>query len=118
MKLGSNLLVEDMPSAQYTVMKHVRAPMTDGQFAALTDFVFNVGSTNSSKSTLLKVVNESQDDQVGVQFRRWVLADGKTWPVSYSVASERLVCISADLSHGLCRHQKRRHRLMYGSENK
>jgi len=77
---GATLLVGDMASAQYTVMKHVRASMTDGQFAALTDFVFNVGSANFSKSTLLKVVNESQDDQVGVQFRRWVLADGKTWP--------------------------------------
>jgi GH24 family phage-related lysozyme (muramidase) len=68
-----------MASAQYTVMKHVHAPMTDGQFAALADFVFNVGSSNFSNSTLLKVVNENKDDQVRGQFQRWVMAGGKSW---------------------------------------
>lgn len=77
---GTTLLVGDMASAQYTVMKHVKTPMNDGQFAALTDFVFNVGSANFRSSTLLKVVNENKDEQVSVQFRRWVLANGKTWP--------------------------------------
>ena len=52
----------------------------DGQFAALADFVFNVGSTNFKDSTLLQVVNTKQEDRVASQFRRWTLAGGKAWP--------------------------------------
>ena len=53
--------------------------LTDGQFASLTDFVFNVGSANFRSSTLLSVVKRKQWDRVPAQFRRWVLAGGKTW---------------------------------------
>ena len=77
---GETLLVTDMASAQYTVMKSVQVPMSDGQYAALTDFVFNVGSSNFRNSTLLKSVNDKQDDRVATQFRRWVLAGGKSFP--------------------------------------
>jgi len=76
---GELMLVDDMGSAQYSVMTGVRVPMTDGQYAALSDFVFNVGSANFRKSTLLKVVNARQFDQVPGQFRRWTLAGGRPW---------------------------------------
>jgi len=61
-------------------MTAVVTPLTDGQFAALTDFVFNVGSTNFKSSTLLTVVNAKQLDRVEGQFKRWVMAGGKPWP--------------------------------------
>jgi GH24 family phage-related lysozyme (muramidase) len=77
---GESLLVKDMANAQYTVMIAVRAPLTNGQFAALADFVFNVGSANFQGSTLLRVVNAKQLEQVPAQFRRWVLASGEPWP--------------------------------------
>jgi len=77
---GSTLLETDMASAQYTVMTSVQVPMSDGQYAALTDFVFNVGSNNFRNSTLLKSVNGQQADQIATQFRRWVLAGGKSFP--------------------------------------
>lgn len=77
---GHSLLVKDMATAQYAVMNSVRVPMTDGQFAALTDFTFNVGAGNLSSSTLLKVVNARELDRVPGQFRRWVMAGGKQWP--------------------------------------
>lgn len=77
---GAELLITDMKSAQLTVMTAVSATITDGQFAALTDFVFNVGGANFRKSTLLQVVNAMQHDRVPAQFRRWVLAGGKPWP--------------------------------------
>jgi GH24 family phage-related lysozyme (muramidase) len=74
---GEELLVADLSSSQYAVMVSVKVRLTDGQFAALTDFVFNIGSANFRKSTLLEVVNANQRERVPVQLRRWVLAKGK-----------------------------------------
>lgn len=77
---GEQLLVIDMNWSKYAVMKSVFMPLTEGQYAALVDFVFNVGSGNFNNSTLLKVVNQRKLNQVPGQFRRWVKANGKTWP--------------------------------------
>ena len=77
---GSDLLVRDMGTSQYAVMQAVVAPLTDGQFAALCDFTFNVGSSNFRNSTLLQLVNAKDLARIPAQFRRWVMAGGKTWP--------------------------------------
>jgi lysozyme len=74
---GADLLVHDMGAAQRAVMIMVTADLTDGQYAALCDFVFNVGPSNLQHSTLLKVVNDQQFDRVPAQFQRWVRAGGK-----------------------------------------
>ena len=76
---GQLILTADMGGAQYSVMTAVTMPMTDGQFAALVDFVFNVGSANFRHSTLLSAINARELDRVEGQFNRWVLADGKPW---------------------------------------
>ncbi len=76
---GEEILVVDMDWAKYSVMKAVSVELTEGQFAALVDFVFNVGSGNFSKSTLLKKVNSGHHDNVPYQLRRWVKAGGKTF---------------------------------------
>jgi lysozyme len=77
---GSELLVSDMERAQVTVMTAVEPELTDGQYAALCDFVYNVGSGNFRSSTLRKVVNARQYDRVPSQLGRWVKAGGKEWP--------------------------------------
>jgi GH24 family phage-related lysozyme (muramidase) len=77
---GEALLVTDMATAQLAVMTSVRVPMTDGQYAALTDFTFNVGGGKLRKSTLLRVVNAGEVEKVPGQLRRWVTAGGKQWP--------------------------------------
>jgi len=76
---GEEILLADMASSRYAVMRFVYVDLTDPQFAALSDFVFNVGSLNFQRSTLLKVVNARQDERIPGQFRRWVMAGGKTW---------------------------------------
>jgi GH24 family phage-related lysozyme (muramidase) len=81
---GEALLVEDMADAQIAVMLAVTIKLTDTQYAALCDFVFNVGATNFRKSRLLVVVNAGQHDQVGNQLRRWVLAGGREIPGLYN----------------------------------
>ncbi len=77
---GTELLVEDMGTAQLAVMKLVDVDLTDGQYAALCDFVFNVGSGNFKRSTLLKVLNGGDFDGVPFQLRRWVKAGGRELP--------------------------------------
>ncbi|SEQ96845.1 Phage-related lysozyme (muramidase), GH24 family [Nitrosomonas sp. Nm51] len=76
---GEALLIEDMDWAKYSVMKAVTVELTPGQYAALVDFVFNVGSGNFNRSTLLKKLNAQQHSEVPAQFRRWIRAGGKMW---------------------------------------
>lgn len=73
---GEVLLVGDMADAQIAVMLSVTTKLSDTQFAALCDFVFNVGATNFRKSRLLQVVNAEQHDQVANQLLRWTMAGG------------------------------------------
>ncbi|TPQ27882.1 lysozyme [Methylomonas koyamae] len=74
---GGELLVSDMERAQIAVLTKTKVPLTDGQYAALCDFVYNVGTGNFAKSSLLSVVNKQQFDRVPAQFRRWSKANGR-----------------------------------------
>ena len=74
---GGRLLVTDMARAQRAVMAMVKTPLTDGQYAALCDFTYNVGSGNLQRSTLLKAINANEMHRVPSQMRRWTLAGGK-----------------------------------------
>jgi lysozyme len=74
---GASLLTIDMESAQRTVMVTVDVDLTDAQFAALCDFVYNVGPTRFKESTLLRVINARQFDRVPTQLRRWIIAGGR-----------------------------------------
>lgn len=76
---GEEILVVDMNWAKYSVMNAVSVELTQGQYAALVDFVFNVGSGNFRSSTLLRKVNARHHDNVPFQLRRWVRAGGKVW---------------------------------------
>ena len=77
---GGTLLVKDMEKARLSVMTLVKVDLTDGQYAALCDFTFNVGGGNLKTSKLLQAVIAGELDRVPSQFRRWALAGGKEWP--------------------------------------
>ena len=77
---GEELLVDDMSQAQIAVMTSVDVELTDGQYAALCDFVYNVGSGNFRRSTLRKVINAGEFERVSYQFMRWVKAGGRELP--------------------------------------
>ena len=74
---GTLLLRDDMEIAEVVVLTAVDVELTDGQYAALCDFVYNVGGGNFRRSTLRKVINRNDFDQVPFQFRRWVKAGGR-----------------------------------------
>ena len=74
---GSELLSSDMRLAQQAVTMLVKKHLTDGAYGAICDFVYNVGPTKFSKSTLLDSINHNQIDDIPIQFRRWIKAGGK-----------------------------------------
>jgi GH24 family phage-related lysozyme (muramidase) len=74
---GAQLLDVDMTRARQAVTSLVEVRISDGQYGALCDFVYNVGAANFRNSTLLRDVNHRRIDDVPIQFRRWILANGK-----------------------------------------
>ena len=77
---GAALLRRDMEMAERSVSSLARAPLTDGQYAALCDFVFNVGHGKFRASTLLRRLNAGDFHDAPRQPRRWVFAGGKKLP--------------------------------------
>jgi len=70
----SNLLSEDLKKFEEAVNAHVTVPLPQNQFDALVSFAFNVGIGAFKNSTLLKVLNQGNDEEVPAQLRRWVFS--------------------------------------------
>jgi len=72
-----DLLSQDVTPAAQLITNKVTVPVNQNQFDALTSFTFNVGGAAFNGSTLLKLLNQGQFDQVPTQLRRWNKAGGK-----------------------------------------
>lgn len=72
-----DLLSQDVQPAENSVNNGVKVDLNQNQFDALVSFTFNVGVGAFTSSTLLKVLNQGQYDQVPDQLRRWNKAGGK-----------------------------------------
>lgn len=69
-------LPQDMGVAEHGVIAScpIWPVLTDGQFAALVSFVFNLGVGSFRASTLRRRVNAREFHDVPYQFSRWVYA--------------------------------------------
>lgn len=74
---GAEILVSDVRDAEQAVARLVKVPLTQGQFDALVDFCFNLGSGRLASSTLLKVLNAGRYTDAAEQLLRWDLAGGQ-----------------------------------------
>jgi lysozyme len=70
-------LEKDVQWAVSEISRLVRVPLTQGEFDALVDFTFNVGSGNFAASTMLKLLNAGQHQAAAAQFELWDKAGGK-----------------------------------------
>lgn len=63
--------------AQRSLDKSVKVVLGQNQEDALLSFIYNVGTGNFEKSTLLKLLNEGKYVEAANQFPRWNRAGGK-----------------------------------------
>jgi lysozyme len=74
---AANLLARDVSAAELAVGHLVKVALTQGQFDALVDFCFNLGSGRLAGSTLLRVLNGGRYGDAVEQLLRWDLAAGE-----------------------------------------
>lgn len=67
----------DLQIAETAVNRKVKIIMNQNQFDALVSFVYNVGTGNFSKSTLLRKLNLNDTSGAANEFDKWVYAGGK-----------------------------------------
>jgi lysozyme len=68
---AAQILAADVRDAEQAVSRLVKAPLTQGQFDALVDFVFNLGWVRLSGSTLLKELNAGHYEAAAEELLRW-----------------------------------------------
>ena len=74
---AEELLMQDIKKAAAAVNAKVTGDITQEEFDALVDFVFNVGAGNFAASTLLKKVNSGDIHGAAAEFEKWDMAAGK-----------------------------------------
>lgn len=68
---AEKILATDVLLAEAAVTRLVKVPLTQGQFDALVDFVFNLGAARLASSTLLNYLNSGKYDAAAWQLLAW-----------------------------------------------
>jgi lysozyme len=68
---GEAILAADVQGAESSVERLVKVPLTQGQFDALVDFVFNLGAGRLAGSSLLAYLNAGKYDAAAWQLLAW-----------------------------------------------
>lgn len=79
-EVAEQLLRRDLQDAARAVARLCPVILLPGQFWALADFVFNLGSGRLQSSTLRQVVLRGEMGDVPAQLRRWVYGGGRKLP--------------------------------------
>ena len=74
---AEKLLYDTLGQYEDAVNKNVTVGLTQNMFDALVSFVYNVGSGNFMKSTLLKKLNKEDYHGAADEFLKWDKAGGK-----------------------------------------
>lgn len=74
---AEELLREDVARFEGYIDRLVRVPLTQGQYDALSSFVYNLGPGALEGSTLLRLLNAGDYSGAAAQFDRWVYASGR-----------------------------------------
>lgn len=70
----------DVATAELAVQRLVTVPLTQGQFDALVDFVFNLGAGRLATSTLLSYLNAGKYEAAAWQLLAWDHAGNRENP--------------------------------------
>ncbi len=74
---GHRLLMQDAKFAEDAIKKYIRVSLNQNQYDALSSFIFNVGTGNFKKSTLMKKLNLGDYNGAAEQFPRWNKGGGQ-----------------------------------------
>ena len=70
-------LRDDLKDAEEAVERLVKVLLNDNEYSALVSFVYNVGASAFSHSTLLRMLNSIDKRSAALQFKRWNRGGGK-----------------------------------------
>jgi lysozyme len=73
-------LLEDVAASEAAVARLVALRLSQGQFDALVDFVFNLGEGALQGSTLRRKLNAGDYEGAAAEFARWCHAGGAVLP--------------------------------------
>jgi len=74
---ADKILEEDMKEYEGYINDYVTVDLDQNQFDSLVSWVFNLGPANLRASTMLKVLNNKEYEEVPNQMKRWNKAAGK-----------------------------------------
>ena len=74
---AEQMLVDELHEYESYIDKYVTVALNQNQFDALVSWVYNLGPANLSASTMLKVLNSGEYEDVPAQMKRWNKAGGK-----------------------------------------
>jgi lysozyme len=77
---AESILTADIAIAEAAITRLVRVPLNQGQFDALVDFTFNLGSGRLASSTLLRYLNAGKYDDAAWQLLAWDHAGSRELP--------------------------------------
>ncbi|RZG78363.1 lysozyme [Acinetobacter sp. WCHAc060033] len=70
-------LINDSKWVDACLDKYVKTKINQNQFDALASFVYNIGESAFTKSTMLNLINQSKLNDAANQFDRWIYDNGK-----------------------------------------
>ena len=71
------MLIDELEEYGNHVSDAVTVPLHQCQFDSLTSWCFNLGPTNLNESTMLKVLNQGNYEEVPYQLKRWNKVNGQ-----------------------------------------
>ncbi len=74
---AEQMLVDELHEYESYVNEYVTVALSQNQFDALVSWVYNLGPANLKASTMLKVLNSGEYEDVPAQMKRWNKAGGK-----------------------------------------
>ena len=74
---AEQMLIDELHEYESYINEYVTAALSQNQFDALVSWVYNLGPANLKASTMLKVLNAKEYEDVPAQMKRWNKAGGK-----------------------------------------
>ena len=74
---AEQMLVDELHEYENYINEYVTVALSQNQFDALVSWVYNLGPANLKASTMLKVLNAKEYEDVPAQMKRWNKAGGK-----------------------------------------